>query len=109
MKYPFYTWLSIFGVMIEFGKAAIRVLFVERPFSPKRWILFVPHFFLVIIGFIMLPVGLMLIPFDAISQYNAILGAVWNVAMLVVFYVMGVLGARYLYRWSKKQEDSPID
>ena len=106
MKYPFYTWLSIFGVMIEFGKTAIRIFFVERPFSPQRWILFVPHLFVAIIG-IMLPVGLMLTPFDAISQYNAILGMVWNMAMLVVFYVMGVLGARYLYRWNKKQENTP--
>lgn len=106
MKYPFYTWLSIFGVMIEFGKTAIRVFFVERPFSLKRWILFIPHFFVAMIG-IMLPAGLMVIPLDAILRYSAILGAVWNVAILVVLYIMGVLGARYLYRWNKKQEDSP--
>lgn len=106
MQYPFYTWLSIIGVMVEIVKTWIKVTFIERPFSIKHWVLFCVPLFTVLIGFIMLPIGLMLIPLDAILRYNTMLGHVWNGAIFVVLYVMGVLGARYLYRWNKKQENS---
>ncbi len=102
MSYPFYTWFSIVGVLIQFAKTVIKIFFIERPFSITHWILFFSRFFIVLVGFLVLPAGLMVIPLDTILQYNATLGTVWNVAIFMVLYVMGVLGARYLYRWEKQ-------
>lgn len=101
MRYPFYTWLSVVGVLIQFVQTAIKIIFVERPLNMGRWILFCVRFLVVLMGFIILPAGLMLVPLDAISRYNAMLGNVWSGLTLVVLYAMGVLAARNLYRWGQ--------
>ena len=103
MRYPFYTWLSVIGVLIQFVRTAIQIIFIERPISIKRWIGFCFRFLLVLVGFIMIPAGLMLIPLDVISQHNAIMGTLWNAAIFVVVSAMGILAARNLYRFSLKR------
>lgn len=101
MKYPFYTWLSVIGVMIQFVKTAIQI-FTSRPLKIENWFSFCALFLGVVFGLILLPSALMLIPLDAITRWNAVLGGLWNAAIFAVMYVMGVLGARILYRWRKK-------
>lgn len=106
MNYPFYTWFSVIGILIQFVRTAIKIIFVERPLNIGRWVLFCTRLMIVSVGFIVLPAGLMLIPLDMISQYNATLGNVYNLLILVVLYVMGVLAARNLYRWEQGERSS---
>lgn len=106
MCYPFYTWLSVIGVLIQFVRTAIKIIFVERPLNIGRWALFCTRYMIVFVGFIALPAGLMLIPLNVISQYNTTLGNIWNGAILVVLYAMGVLAARNLYRWGQGDSSS---
>ena len=101
MKYPFYTWFSIIGVMIQFVKTAIQIV-TARPFRFENWVRFCLRFLVVFAGFIMIPGGLMAIALGAILQYNEWIGHLWNVAIYVVLYVMGVLAAQNLYRWEVK-------
>ncbi len=105
MKYPFYTWFSVIGVMIQFGKTVIQI-FTSRPFRIENWFSFCVLFLGVVFGFILLPGALMVIPLDAITRWNAVLGGLWNAAIFVVVYVMGVLGARILCRWRKDDTDA---
>lgn len=102
MTYPFYTWLSLIGVLIQYVKTTIQI-FTARPLKYANWMNFFARFMGVLLGFIMVPIGLMLLPLNAIMQRSALLGNLWDIAILVVLYLMGVLAARNLYRWSKTE------
>lgn len=102
MTYPFYTWFSLIGVLIQYVKTAIQI-FTARPLKIGNWINFCARFFVVFLGFVMIPGGLMAIALGPILQYNEWMGHLWNIATFVVLYIMGVLAARNLYRWSKTE------
>ena len=100
MKYPWYSWLSIFGFMVQFARGAICILFEKRPFDFSLWIRFFGMFFVLFLGLMILPIVVLTLLMAAFEG-NMVMYYIVNGLIFVVLYVMGVLSTRKLYKWSQ--------
>lgn len=100
MKKNIYSVFSLLGFMILFFEIAIKTIIKcaeKRNFH--LWIELIGCVILWWVGYIMLPSGIAVMFLGKISQFNSVIGNLYNVLILLYIYAVGIIITRKLCDW----------
>ena len=101
MNYPWYSWLSVIGVLVQFFRDAYKILIQARPLQLSNWFSYVGTFLILIFGLLILPTVLLLFLMDFVMSIKKELGTAVNFLILLYIYCAGVFVVRKLYSFTK--------
>lgn len=100
MRYPWYTWFSVFGFFIQFIRGAYTILFCTRPLDISKWIVFVGKVAALMFGGLIIPTVILLYLMDCIASLSETAGFMMYLFIWIYVYIIGVLITRKLYVWT---------
>lgn len=100
MKYPWYSWLSIFGFFIQCVRTTWEIFFVKRPFKFSTWLSFVGKFLLLFFGIVLVPALVLMIVTNEVLHISKMAYNVFTYIVWIYIYFSGVFVTRKLYVWT---------